>query len=602
MTRLALPTFCLAQPGFKPYRDEESGYGLSPADRGEAERFVNDCLSCVAEERKEHTLVVFPEASVPVASVDRIVRFISSDCPNNTVIVAGLEGMTVNDALEYDNLPFAAAMRQQMIETTPRHHRFLNACLVLVRDGDGAAHSHLQTKLHPSNAEQTLPSMFSSDSVLLFTCPQLSFMVLICSDLIQRPPPDGWLPVGAVNAVKDAWEATGVATSLSIDLIVNIQCNPKPNHQSFREGLKSILCHRTDTVRLDTASVLISNWGHLWDNLEPLLASGIVYQTAFWRTPRDTEPDVPVGYSFTTDEVNGLNIAAFRSFEHGRCRFQMMPCAQAEHTDPSRRLPLKDSSFERLDDAGSWVTMQQSPWRDRCNRWLPGKLPGSASAHFWSVPNNDEVQKEIYATYSDTRRRILEKSDTDLRHNLLCLVLQSDRRNPDMWGQQQYIALNKWASIATLFYYVDESLDFRGDEWFSFMWRRKVCIAVIDGENSATCAKSLAIYSSRFGLRLPKDPASPVTLVLLLYRHTRDRREDLRRVAPLAENGWNQPRASQQGVRREALAEDPEDIANPKSRPRLFWGSAESLDIALESRDKTTMQEVLEAICGPALD
>lgn len=405
----------LAQPGFTPHRNEESGYGPSPADCAEAERFVEECLTCVAEERRAHRLVVFPEAFVPLGRVHRLREFVRTDCPPNTVVVAGIQCLPIEDALECDDLPIDEALRQEMSNAAARHTCFLNACLVLVRDGEGAASSYLQPKLHPSDAEQSLPSMFSYNSVLLFTCPQLAFMVLICSDLIQRPPPDGPLPVSVVDAVKRAWDATGPATALPVDLIINIQCNPKPNHQMFREGAKNVLCHRTDTVRLDTASVLISNWGNLWDRMEPLLASGIVYQTAFWRPPGDSESNVPVGYSFTSDETNGINIAAFRSLEHGRCRFQMAPSSQADRTDASRKLPLKNSEFESPAGDGRWTTVQLNPWRDRCKRWLPARLPGSSYDYLWSVPHSEPLQSEFHQKYADTRRQILEKSDTDLR-------------------------------------------------------------------------------------------------------------------------------------------------------------------------------------------
>lgn len=181
-------------------------------------------------------------------------------------------------------------------------------------------------------------------------------------------------------------------------------------------------------------------------------------------------------------------------------------------------------------------------------------------------------------------------------------MLPNQHKNPDLWKEQQRIALCKWSSIATLFHFADDSFEFRGAEWFSFKWRREVCVAVVDGEGAVPCQRSIAVFNDRFGSRLPRDPDSPVALLLLLYRHTRDVRADLLRIAPFAEEAWNQPGPVRDGVRSEALAEDPEDITNPTSQPRLFWGSAECLDRALEARDKGTLQGTLETICGPALD
>jgi hypothetical protein len=208
----------------------------------------------------------------------------------------------------------------------------------------------------------------------------------------------------------------------------------------------------------------------------------------------------------------------------------------------------------------------------------------------------------VHQKYAQTRRQILEKSDTDLRDNLLCIVLSNQHKNPDLWREQQRIALCKWSSVATLFQLADDSFEFRGAEWFSFIWRREVCIAFVDGEGSVPCQHSIAAFDDRFGSRLPRDPDSPVALLLLLYRHTRDVRADLLRIAPFADEAWNQPGAARDGVRSEALAEDPEDITNPTVPARLFWGPAECLDRALEATEKATLQGTLEAICGPALD
>ena len=593
----------MAQPAFSPSRNEETGYRPSPDDLKQVESFVDECLTALQAANREHNLVVFPEAFLPISRVPNLIEFVSTDCPANTVIIAGVESLSVQDVLESDALPLDDGMRERLQIALKPHHRFVNACLILVRDRKDTRHMYVQLKMHPSHAEQTLPAMLTDDTVLFFTCPQLSFGVLICSDFIQRSS-GVWLPVHFVDALQDAWNALEPVTSLAIDLLVNIQCNPKPNHKIFREAAKGFLYAQKDSVRLDQAFVLISNWGRLWDSEEPILSSALVYKSRFWQPPPCNEANVPCSYSLTPDVLVGdLNIAAFRSREHGRCRFRMLPCSKADSSDPSRRFPLSECYFELLDEAGKWHFQQKSAWHDRCERWLPLTIPDSEYAQFWSLPNNAEVQSAIHRKYVETRQCILSKTDTDLKQDCLSLALSSpDAKNPDMWLPQQRTALNKWASIATLFHYEDQGFSFSGDVWFSFKWRDRICITVIDGQDLVTCAQSRNSYCKQFGKRLPQDPKLNSVGLVMLYRHTRDDRQIMRRVSPLYAESWVAAGQHREGVRNEAFIRSVEDVTRPRLGHRLFWCTAEDFDIAWEAESAVALRAAMEEICEPALD
>ena len=129
-----------------------------------------------------------------------------------------------------------------------------------------------------------------------FTSPQFSFGVLICSDFIMRPG-GTWLPVAFIEALETAWQAMDPATPLSVNLLVNIQCNPSPNHETFRKAASSLLHTRKDIVRLNEAFVLMSNWGNFWDSGEPILSCALAYQNNFWQPPSQSQTDIPCSYS-----------------------------------------------------------------------------------------------------------------------------------------------------------------------------------------------------------------------------------------------------------------------------------------------------------------
>jgi len=593
----------LAQPGLVPRRDEDTGYGPAAGDLSTAEAFVDDCLTAVAQAGQEHNLVVFPEAFVPCSRIPRLIDFIETESPNSTVVVAGIESLPVQEVLELDVLPLDETTLAAFQAAVGTHHRYINAALILIRDGEGVCHSYVQPKIHPSHAEQTLPAMLTSDSVFFFTCPQFSFGVLICSDFIQRP--DGtWLPLDFVDALETAWNRSNPATPLPVDLLINIQCNPEPNHRKFRQAASSLLHTRKDSVRLNEAFVLMSNWGRLWDSGEPILSCALAYQKNFWQPPSPSEANIPCSYSLTLDTVTeDLNIAAIRSQEHGRARFRMLPCSRADHSDPSRRFPLRDCRFEVLDDTGAWTSQQKSAWHDRCERWLPVAVPDSPYEVFWSVPNSPAIQAAIHEKYVETRECILQKSATDLKHDFLCLNLPfDDMRNPDTWQAPQQDPLNKWASLVTVFHYDDTALSFQGDDWFCCKWRGRVCIAVVDGHGTVSCERTMETYKRRFGDKLPWDPNLDHVVLVLLYRHTRDCRQIPGRAEALTLGSWVAASDSCDGVRDEALRTKPDDVSRSRIPARIFWCAAADFDAVLETGDEAAFHSAMEGICEPALD
>jgi hypothetical protein len=143
----------MAQPALIPRRNEETGYGPSPDERSQAESFVDDCLAALVSADLEHNFVIFPEAFVPITRVPTLIEFVQSDCPANTVIIAGVESLPVEDILDLEALPLDDGTRESLQTAREPHHRFVNACLILIRDRHGFHYVYVQPKMHPSHAE-----------------------------------------------------------------------------------------------------------------------------------------------------------------------------------------------------------------------------------------------------------------------------------------------------------------------------------------------------------------------------------------------------------------------------------------------------------------
>ena len=147
-----LTNVLMAQPAFSPSRNEETGYGTSPDDLKQVESFVDECLAALQDANREHNLVVFPEAFLPISRVPNLIEFVGTDCPANTVIIAGVESLSVQDVLESEALPLDDGTRKGLQIALKPHHRFVNACLILVRDRKDTRHVYVQPKMHPSHA------------------------------------------------------------------------------------------------------------------------------------------------------------------------------------------------------------------------------------------------------------------------------------------------------------------------------------------------------------------------------------------------------------------------------------------------------------------
>jgi hypothetical protein len=100
-----LTNVLMAQPAFPPCRTEERGYGPSKDDLKKVEGFVDECIAALVTAKREHNLVIFPEAFVPNSRIRSLIDFVGSNCPKNTVIVAGVESLPVHHVLESKVLP-----------------------------------------------------------------------------------------------------------------------------------------------------------------------------------------------------------------------------------------------------------------------------------------------------------------------------------------------------------------------------------------------------------------------------------------------------------------------------------------------------------------
>jgi hypothetical protein len=185
------------------------------------------------------TFLVFPEVSVPFRHKDDLVTIIQKEFQPNTVTIAGFEHINLRQfwqlLAEYaaDN----AEAHRLFVDSVNRAEvdRPVNWCLVAVKDDHGDVHCFVEAKTHPFFGEEFLDQprdLYRGQNLYFFRSQlaPLSFVVLICLDYIYRDRHGS----NILTLIKKANELY-YRERQPLDLLFVIQCNPKPEHQVFRD-------------------------------------------------------------------------------------------------------------------------------------------------------------------------------------------------------------------------------------------------------------------------------------------------------------------------------------------------------------------------------
>jgi hypothetical protein len=202
-------------PSIRPFRHRQISKLPSPMDLLEA--------ACRQEQERQRggqavpTLFLMPEFSLdPDRDLERA-RALVSGCPANFLIVAGLGQMS---------LDCARTIEDADLWETPGPGALVNCASIMV---GGQATVWLQPKIVPAGPERDYHC--PGKVVRYFYGGGLSFVVLICSELFDRP--EGNTTVQQVlNRLR--------AESRNLTFVMWIQHNKKPRSNAFRESLRQL--------------------------------------------------------------------------------------------------------------------------------------------------------------------------------------------------------------------------------------------------------------------------------------------------------------------------------------------------------------------------
>lgn len=336
----------------------EVGFRVSDPERQWAQvRSVLDLVAAGTGNLKKLHFLLFPESILPVAFLDEALTLIASKFRENTVTVFGMEHLRLADyrsLLERwaeDNSEALASVMADLdagkVGDIP-----VNWCVIAIKESSGRLRVFLEAKSHPFFGEETVDpfhDLYRGKIFPLFRCRPtcFNFMTLICLDYIYRD-----LYSSNITTIIERANELFFETRQHLDLLVVIECNPKPEHPAYRDvinGFYGEYLSYTPGVR-DTVTLFANASAESQ-------CQGLRGETHFGHSAavihRSHKLEKMEQGEFSSDDFGGLPVCRLRFSDQTRLYYFNLPLFH--ELDPrTSRVPLKLHSIFRQSADGRW--------------------------------------------------------------------------------------------------------------------------------------------------------------------------------------------------------------------------------------------------------
>ena len=340
--------------------------GFHPVEEQHQWQAINSVLQLVAAgdgNLKKLHFLLFPESSLPVSCLEQLLATVEQRFRPNTVTMIGVEHVSLQEYRRYlerfkgDNHE-AIELVDQDIDSGDVLNMPVNWCLVLVKEADGRLRVFLEAKSHPFHGEEFIDKYQDlyrgRHFYLLRSRPScFNFMAIICLDYLYRD-----LYRSNIKQIIDHANQLYFSTRQGLDALFVIQCNPKPEHQAYRDvvsGFYGEYLEDTPGVR-ETVTV----FGNASDET---MLEGVLQSTGFGRSyvviNRHHRLEQVVSDEFVTDDFGGAPVCRLRFGSGTRLLYFNLPLHH--EIDPrSSRVPLKVHTILRQSVADRWEKVQSA--------------------------------------------------------------------------------------------------------------------------------------------------------------------------------------------------------------------------------------------------
>jgi hypothetical protein len=316
--------------------------------------------------KKCHFLLL-PESAMPARSVDEALMFIDRHFRPNTITTFGVEHIRLCEYLDFlqryrsDNEEALASVQEDLdagdIDELP-----VNWSVTAVKEANGKLRVFLQAKSHPFVGEEAIDSvhdLYRGKIFPLFRCHPtcFNFMSVICLDYVYRD-----LYQSNISIIIEKANELFYETRQRLDLLIVLECNPKPEHKAFRDvinGFYGEYLAYTPGVR-DTITIFC-NSSNRTSGLSGADACTFGYSSVIIHESHKIGPfEYP---EFSSDDFGGLPVCRLRFGARTRLYYFNLPLFH--ELDPrTTRVPLKIHGIFR--PAGDrWVHIEDEEYNSQ---------------------------------------------------------------------------------------------------------------------------------------------------------------------------------------------------------------------------------------------
>jgi hypothetical protein len=340
--------------------------GFHPVEAQQQWQAINSVLELVAAGEgnlKKLHFLLFPESILPVSCLDQLLATIEQRFRPNTVTMIGVEHVSLREYRRYlerfkaDNQE-AIELVDQDIDSGDVLDMPVNWCLVLVKEADNRLRVFLEAKSHPFHGEEFVDKyhdLYRGRHFYLVrsktSC--FNFIAIICLDYLYRD-----LYSSNIKQIIDHANQLYFSTRQGLDALFVIQCNPKPEHQAYRDvvsGFYGEYLEDTPGVR-ETVTV----FGNASDET---LLEGVPLSTGFGQSSvvinRHHRLEQVSTEEFVTDDFGGAPVCRLR-FGRGTRLFYFNLPLHHEIDPRSSRVPLKVHAILERSAEGGWKKVQSA--------------------------------------------------------------------------------------------------------------------------------------------------------------------------------------------------------------------------------------------------
>jgi hypothetical protein len=206
----------------------------------DAERIIFPMLEMVAkgeEGLEEVDFVLLPEASLPMDLHEKALEIIEKSFRPNTVTCFGLEHICLREYV---------GLLEKFKDDNPEAYRIVsehakkdggrkpvNCAIIAIKDNDGRLRCFIEAKTHPFAGEEYFEDfrdLYRGRHIYLIRSELIpfNFMTLICLDYVYRD-----ITTSNIQNIIDRADELYFVARQQLDLLMIIQCNPKPEHPVF---------------------------------------------------------------------------------------------------------------------------------------------------------------------------------------------------------------------------------------------------------------------------------------------------------------------------------------------------------------------------------